>query len=66
MSTSDGGRAAKLAFEYGNMRFPRHAAEIVATFSLPEFKNNFSDGKIINEELNDELKKAVKTFQNKL
>ncbi|MCK7590537.1 NAD(P)H-dependent oxidoreductase [Subsaxibacter sp. CAU 1640] len=66
MSTCNGARAAKLAFEYGQMRFPRHGANIVSTFSLPEFKDNFSDGKVVNEVLNDELKEAINSFQNSL
>lgn len=66
MSTSDGARAAKMAFEYGSVRFPRHGADIVATFSLPGFKDNFSEGRIMDKELDDQLKKAVKTFQGKL
>lgn len=62
MSTSGGARAAKLAFEYGLMRFPRHGANIVASFSLPKFDENFKEGEVINEALNTELKAAVQQF----
>ncbi|HLT52455.1 MAG TPA: NAD(P)H-dependent oxidoreductase [Flavobacteriaceae bacterium] len=66
MSTSGGSRAAKLAFEFGEMRLPRHGAVIASTFSLPSFYENFAEGKIIDKDLDNELKKALITFENSL
>ena len=66
MSTSPGARAAILSFTMGKDRFPRHSAEIVSTFNLPSFNDNFKDDKIIDESLNNELIKAVEKFTSVL
>ncbi len=52
MATSPGARGGQSVLEAAKIRFPFHAANILATFSLPEFEKNFSetDG-ILNEEL---------------
>ena len=47
------------SFKMGEERFPRHSAEIVSTFNLPSFNDNFKDEKIIDDALNEELKQAV-------
>jgi NAD(P)H-dependent FMN reductase len=66
MATSTGGRGAQSVLAIAKDRFPRHNAHIVADFSLPLFGSNFSEGKIINDELNAELKSKVKLFKNAL
>ena len=66
MATSNGSRGGRSVLDIASSRFPRHDADIVAEFSLPGFNNNFSDGKIINEELNRKLEDAVKTFEKAL
>jgi NAD(P)H-dependent FMN reductase len=66
MATSTGGRGAQSVLAIAKDRFPRHNAHIVADFSLPLFGSNFSEGKIINDELNAELKSKVKQFENAL
>ncbi len=66
MATSPGARGGASVLAMAQDRFPRHAANVVATFSLPSFNDNFSDGKIINAELQSQLKSAVTTFKNSL
>ncbi|WP_179007934.1 NADPH-dependent FMN reductase [Winogradskyella forsetii] len=66
MASSPGARGGQSVLEMALERFPRHDAHIVGQFSLPSFGNNFSDGKIINEELNKELLKEVEQFKNSL
>ncbi|NNE31662.1 MAG: NAD(P)H-dependent oxidoreductase [Winogradskyella sp.] len=66
MATSPGTRGGQSVLQMAADRFPRHDAHIVAKFSLPSFNDNFSDGKIINQELNEALLKEVKQFQESL
>jgi NAD(P)H-dependent FMN reductase len=66
MATSPGGRGGKSVLAIANDRFPRHNAEIIADFSLPNFSNNFIDGKITNTEFNDELINKVEQFRKAL
>lgn len=68
MSTSKGRRGATGSLEVVKNIFPRFGAEIITTFSLPSFYDNFdkSRGQITNEELAVTHKKAVSTFLSKL
>ncbi|NRA91860.1 MAG: NAD(P)H-dependent oxidoreductase [Psychroserpens sp.] len=66
MATSPGGRGGLSVLGAASDRFPRHDANVVAKFSLPSFGSNFNDGKITNEELNNELLTEVANFQNSL
>ncbi|WP_250436772.1 NADPH-dependent FMN reductase [Hanstruepera flava] len=66
MATSPGGRGGASVLQIALDRFPRHDAQIIAHFSLPSFGSNFSEGKIINEELNNDLKAKVKQLQKAL
>lgn len=66
MATSPGGRGGQSVLAIAQDRFPRHDANIVEIFSLPFFEHNFSDGKIINEELDAELKHSIEQFQNSI
>uniref|UniRef100_UPI00404A66E9 NADPH-dependent FMN reductase n=1 Tax=Gelidibacter sp. TaxID=2018083 RepID=UPI00404A66E9 len=66
MATSPGARGGASVLEMAKDRFPRHDANIVATYSLPSFNDNFSDGRITNDDLNSELKSVVSTFKNSL
>jgi hypothetical protein len=49
--------------EIAKNRFPRHDANIVADFSLPLFETNFSEGKIVDSNLDTELRNKVKLFK---
>lgn len=66
MAASPGGRGGASVLAMAKDRFPRHDANIVEMFSFPKFNDNFKEGKIIDDELNSELKSKVKTFQNSL
>lgn len=63
ISTSPGGRGGKSSLEIAKSRFPLHGAEIVETFSLPKFYENFDESRGIT---NDELKEAFMTIVNNL
>ena len=66
MATSPGARGGASVLEMAMSRFPRHNAHIIETFSLPSFNDNFENGKIKSNELNEELKQKVRTFQKSL
>ena len=66
MATSNGARGGRSVLDMASNRFPRHDANIIAEFSLPGFYSNFSDGKIVDDELDTKLISAVKTFENAL
>ncbi len=55
MATSPGGRGGLSVLEIAKDRFPRHDANIVDTFSLPFFNQNFSEEKIQDSNLNAAL-----------
>ena len=61
MATSPGRRGGQSVLDAAKSRFPFHAANILATFSLPEFENNFSEAEgITNEELRSAFELAIK------
>lgn len=66
MATSPGPRGGLSVLGMASDRFPRHQADIVGKFSLPNFHANFKDGKIVDEELNTALMKEVKQFEKSL
>ncbi|MCA0132637.1 NADPH-dependent FMN reductase [Winogradskyella alexanderae] len=66
MATSPGGRGGQSVLDMASDRFPRHDANIVGKFSLPSFNDNFGDGKISNEDLNNALQEQVKQFEESL
>jgi chromate reductase len=64
LSTSDGGRGGASVLAAALDRFPRHGAEILASFSLPHFKINFeSDNGIINDELKIEFLQIIEKIK---
>ncbi|MDP2089894.1 MAG: NAD(P)H-dependent oxidoreductase [Flavobacteriaceae bacterium] len=63
MSTSSGSRGGQSVLDAAKSRFPYMGVKIVGTFSLPSFYDNFYDGKIIEEFLNNELLDEVKQFE---
>lgn len=66
MATSPGERGGLTALEIAKARFPFHDANIIETFSLPLFGENFKNGKIVNEDFNEQLKNSVKQFQKSI
>lgn len=63
MAAAPGGRGGATVLNIAKEKFPFMGGNIVADFSLPFFNDNFSDGKIIDQELNNQLEKAVLEFQ---
>ena len=66
MATSDGRRGAQFVLAMAQSRFPRHDANIIESFSLPSFYDNFSEGKITDATLDAELRNKVNTFKSVL
>ncbi|MCB4808618.1 NAD(P)H-dependent oxidoreductase [Tamlana sp. 62-3] len=66
MATSPGGRGGQTVLDIAKGRFPFHDGNIIETFSLPFFNENFREGKIVNEDLDTQLKNSVKQFQKAL
>ncbi len=61
MATAPGGRGGLGVLEAAEKRFPLHGGNIVETFSLPFFNDNFNRESlsISNEEKNNELKEKM-------
>lgn len=67
LSTSDGGRGGASVLAAALDRFPRHGANILTTFSLPYFKENFDiDKGILNEEMRIEFEEKVQFIKTKI
>lgn len=66
MATSPGGRGGTTVLDMAKGRFAFMGGNIVEDFSFPSFNDNFSDGKITNDELDSDLKKKVVSFQKEL
>lgn len=64
MATSPGARGGSNVLEIAGKNFERFDADIKATFSLASFNENFKDGKIVNEELNNKLLQLIKEIQH--
>lgn len=60
LSTSTGGLGGASVLASAAKRFPRHGAEIIDSFSLPDFFQNFDTKKgIIDEALHDKMKDLI-------
>ncbi|WP_432411363.1 NADPH-dependent FMN reductase [Rasiella sp. SM2506] len=63
LATSPGGRGGASVLDIAKGRFPYMGGNIVATFSLPSFNDNFSESGIKDETLQASLNEAIATFQ---
>ena len=66
MATSPGARGGATGLEIAKGRFGYMGGNIVGLFSLPSFNDNFSDGKITNNELNSQLLEEVEQLAESL
>ncbi len=66
MATSPGARGGATGLEIAQGRFGFMGGNIVGSFSLPSFGDNFSDGKITNQELNNQLLEEVNQLAESL
>jgi len=65
MATSPGGRGGSSVLANAKERFPRDGGEILETFSLPRFQDNFDFKKgIINSELKQELMGKIDSIKH--
>ncbi|MBL1279848.1 MAG: NAD(P)H-dependent oxidoreductase [Fluviicola sp.] len=66
MATSPGGRGGQTVLNFAASSFPHLGANVIATFSLPSFNDNFSENGIKDEELNNTLNEKIALFQSAL
>lgn len=67
VATSTGGRGGLTALEIAQSRFPRHGAELVGSFSLPKFNENFVPEKgILDSEVKELFSKTLLEVKSKL
>ncbi|AWX46280.1 Chromate reductase [Flagellimonas maritima] len=66
MSTSGGKGGAANSLKVVKNMLPIFGADIVATFSLPSFKENFTEDGIVDKHLKDGHQKALDTFLQNL
>lgn len=64
LATSPGTRGGKSVLEIAKSRFPYMGGNIIDTFSLPSFSDNFKENKIINSDINEVLKLKVKSLES--
>ena len=64
MSSSTGGRGAISALDFARNTLPRFGAEIVETFSFPNFNDNFSieENAITESVLEESLNLSIQHF----
>ena len=62
MSTSPGGRGGRSSLGAAEKILPYFKGEIVCTFSLSLFTENFSEGIMVDSEKKEELDKLIKIF----
>ena len=66
MATSPGDRGCASGLDSAVAYFPHAGASKVIRFLLPKFYENFTDGKITNEELKNALKNSVLEVQESI
>ncbi|GAA4827928.1 NAD(P)H-dependent oxidoreductase [Algivirga pacifica] len=59
MATSPGARGGASVLEMAQKRFPYNGGHVIATFSLPNFYDNFKEGTIVDEQLKEQLIELV-------
>lgn len=62
LSTSPGPRGGQSVMEIALRRFPFNGGNIIGSMSFPSFGENFKDGSVINEDLNDKIINLVEQF----
>jgi chromate reductase len=66
MATSPGARGGATVLDIAKGRFPYMGGNIVSTFSLPSFYDNFKDGNLVNEEFKVQLNIEVLKFKKSI
>lgn len=65
LSTSPGARGGSSVLDLALDRFPRDGSEILDSFSLPSFYDNFKDGSISNVNMQIELVQKINKIKSK-
>lgn len=66
ISTSTGKRGAALALEYTKNVLSRFGGQVIESFSLPAYNDNFKDGKVHNEILALGIDDVLTTFSREI
>ena len=66
ISTSPGKGGAKHSLEYAKNIFGRFGGEVIESFSLPSFKDNFQEEKVTNEVLDMGIEDVLTTFAHQI
>lgn len=67
LATSPGGRGGKGVLQAASDRFPRMGGKVLASFSLPSFKDHFEEGLgITDEKLAQQLAEVLNSFNDQL
>lgn len=65
-ATSPGKRGGTSVLGIISNAIPHYGADLVETFSLPKFNDNFKDGAIADSEKTEELNEKLKAFKEKV
>ncbi len=66
LATSPGARGGITVLSLAKTYFPYLDATIIADYALPSFYDNFSDGKIVNQEINKIMATKIHLFNTKI
>lgn len=66
MSTSPGGYGGRNALEAGIKLVTKFGGTVLQEFALPKFNDNFVNGKINDETLDQELKSKIELFRSEI
>ncbi|MCB9310226.1 MAG: NAD(P)H-dependent oxidoreductase [Lewinellaceae bacterium] len=66
LSTSTGGRGGISVLTQALTRMPFHGAQVLGSFSLPKFDENFTEDGILDIELNERLQEFIHDINQKL
>lgn len=66
MAASPGGRGGANALQIIKQLMPHFGGNVIADFSLPSFHNNFQDGTLINDKLNEVLTTKIEQFHQEI
>lgn len=65
-ATSPGARGGATVLETANASFPYMGAKVVGGFAFPSFYDHFKEGKVVNSDLQNNIKTLVSNLQEAL
>ena len=66
LATSPGARGGTIVLQSAKNYFPYLGGNVITDFSLPNFYENFSDNKILDNDLKEELNNKIQLFESYL